>query len=277
MLHVNPDHMCIDGTQTRKTRKLLDPYKKQIQELIECGFQTSQILKKLREMFPCININRTTLSDFCVKLREELFDYTQLPCQQIPVLNDDSILSPHVDTINRLLSENRPMTNILTDIKAEGYPGSYSLLQQYCRAVKPSLCRTKKATHKVKRKDLISAVWSGKTDISEEDMDFINTNYPIFDQIKSIVTEFRTAYSHKDSDAVKLWCEKFAQCEFPAICSFINGINNDAVAFYNSMKYEYSNGLLEGSVNKLKAVKRSMYGRAGYSLLRAKLLLMNGG
>jgi len=35
----------------------------------------------------------------------------------------------------------------------------------------------------------------------------------------------------------------------------------------------YSNGILEGKVNKLKEVKRSMYGRASHSLLRAKMLL----
>ena len=69
--------------------------------------------------------------------------------------------------------------------------------------------------------------------------------------------------------------DKYSQCKFPAICSFINGINADADAFYNSMKYKYSNGLLEGSVNKLKAVKRSMYGRASFFLLKAKLLLAN--
>jgi len=67
------------------------------------------------------------------------------------------------------------------------------------------------------------------------------------------------------------------QCKFPAICSFVNGINDDIDAFYNSMIYQYSNGLLKGFVNKLKAVKRSMYGRASYILLMAKLLLANGG
>ena len=118
-------------------------------------------------------------------------------------------------------------------------------------------------------------VWSGKTDLSDKDITYIEDNYPVLCEIRAIIAEFRTAYSQKDIDAVRIWCDKYSQCKFPAIVSFINGINADTDAFYNSMKFEYSNGLLEGSVNKLKAVKRSMYGRASYLLLRAKLLLAN--
>ena len=277
MLCVNPEYMCVDGTQTRKTRKLLDPYKSQIRELVERGFQPSQILTKLQEMFPGIHIKRTTMSDFCIRLKLELFDYTQSPVENAPVLNDDSILSPYSDRINLMLADSKPITVIFSTIKSEGYLGSYSLLQQYCHRVKPITYRIKKATRKVKRKDLLTAAWSDKSDLSEADMAYIEANYPVFVEMKDMITEFREAYSNKDIDAVKLWCGKYAQCKFPAICSFINGIDADTDAFYNSMKYKYNNGLLEGCVNKLKAFKRSMYGRASYALLRAKLLFANPG
>ena len=275
MLCVSPEHMCVDGTQTRKTHKLLDPYKEQIQELIERGFQTSQILTKLQEKFPDVRVKRTTLSDFCVKLRAELFEYAQSPAEDAPTLSEASILSPYIDKIGEMLADNKPMTIIFAAIKTEGYPGSYSLLQQYCLTIKPLVYRTKKAMRKINRRDLTTVVWSDKTDLSETDILYIETHYPVIGEIKNIISEFRTAYTQKDVEAAKTWCDKYAQCKFPAICSFIKGINADADAFYNSMKYEYNNGLLEGCVNKLKAIKRAMYGRASYVLLRAKLLLAN--
>ena len=275
MLSVNPEYMCVDGTQTRESHKLLDPYKNQIHELIERGFQPSQILAKLQEIYPGIDIKRTTLSDFCAKLRDELFYYTQSPAEGTQTLSDDSILSPYSDNIKLMVNDSKPITVIFAAIKAEGYTGSYSLLQQYCYSVKPIMRRTKKSARKVKRRELVTAAWSDKSDLSEADMEHIENNYPIMGEIKSIIREFRESYTNKDIDAVKLWCLKYAQCKFTAICSFINGIGIDADAFYNSMKYEYSNGLLEGSINKLKAIKRSMYGRASYPLLRAKLLLTN--
>lgn len=39
--------------------------------------------------------------------------------------------------------------------------------------------------------------------------------------------------------------------------------------------YEYSNGLAEGIVNKIKVIKRIMYGRCSFEMLRSKVLLFN--
>ena len=41
----------------------------------------------------------------------------------------------------------------------------------------------------------------------------------------------------------------------------------------NGIKYEYNNGLAEGSVNKIKVIKRIMYGRNSFQLLKAKVVL----
>lgn len=49
-------------------------------------------------------------------------------------------------------------------------------------------------------------------------------------------------------------------------------MNRDLEAVLNSVKYPESNAILEGNVNRLKMIKRDMYGRAGYDLLRAKVL-----
>jgi transposase len=40
----------------------------------------------------------------------------------------------------------------------------------------------------------------------------------------------------------------------------------------NSLKGSFSNGPVEGHINRLKTLKREMYGRAGFELLRARLL-----
>ena len=87
--------------------------------------------------------------------------------------------------------------------------------------------------------------------------------------------EFRTSYSNKDVEAVEQWVNRYSECSFQSIASFIHGIKMDSAAFYNSLKYDYNNGLLEGCVSKLKEVKRTMFGRASYALLRAKMLLSN--
>ncbi|WP_375143424.1 transposase [Domibacillus sp. A3M-37] len=44
-------------------------------------------------------------------------------------------------------------------------------------------------------------------------------------------------------------------------------------AVLNGIREPWSNGLAEGHINRLKLIKRSMYGRAHFSFLRTKLLL----
>ena len=43
-------------------------------------------------------------------------------------------------------------------------------------------------------------------------------------------------------------------------------------AVKNAIALDYNNGLAEGSVNKIKVMKRVMFGRCGNDLLRAKVL-----
>jgi transposase len=54
--------------------------------------------------------------------------------------------------------------------------------------------------------------------------------------------------------------------------SFLAGLKKDLAAVKNGIMYSYNNGLAEGSVNKLKLVKRIMYGRSSFALLKSKLL-----
>jgi len=56
------------------------------------------------------------------------------------------------------------------------------------------------------------------------------------------------------------------------INSFISGIVTDLDAVKNAIRFEYNNSLAEGTVNKLKLVKRIMYGRCSFALLRNKML-----
>ena len=51
------------------------------------------------------------------------------------------------------------------------------------------------------------------------------------------------------------------------------GIERDLEAVKNGIKYDYNNGLAEGSVNKIKVIKRIMYGRCSFDLLKQKVLL----
>jgi len=56
------------------------------------------------------------------------------------------------------------------------------------------------------------------------------------------------------------------------LCRFAGSPQSDYQAVKNALVYAWSNGQVEGQVNRLKLIKRTMYGRAGFDLLRRKVL-----
>jgi len=56
----------------------------------------------------------------------------------------------------------------------------------------------------------------------------------------------------------------------PELRRFAEGIRRDEAAVLAAVTEQWSNGPVEGHINRLKTVKRQMYGRAGFVLLRAR-------
>jgi transposase len=58
----------------------------------------------------------------------------------------------------------------------------------------------------------------------------------------------------------------------PELRRFAAGIRRDEAAVSAAVRGPWSNGPVEGHVNRLKMIKRQMYGRAGFVLLRARVV-----
>lgn len=94
-----------------------------------------------------------------------------------------------------------------------------------------------------------------------------------------ILTELREAYiSFKqtmkggDVNALDDWIKKYSESRFKGIAIFAKHMWKDIDAIRNAIRYRYSNGIAEGLNNKIKAIKREMYGRARKDLLEKKLI-----
>jgi transposase len=68
------------------------------------------------------------------------------------------------------------------------------------------------------------------------------------------------------------WLSSVEASHLPELESFARGIQQDKAAVFAGLTLPWSNGLLEGHVNRLKLIKRSMYGRAKLHLLRQRVL-----
>jgi len=88
----------------------------------------------------------------------------------------------------------------------------------------------------------------------------------------SLVKEFHAAIFSKKPEKLDTWIESAKKHDVPELQSFVEGISKDLAAIKNGIIYPYNNGLAEESVNKIKVIKRIMYGRNSFELLKAKVL-----
>jgi len=68
------------------------------------------------------------------------------------------------------------------------------------------------------------------------------------------------------------WMKEVRESHIKELISFVNGIDRDYDAVRAGLTYSWSQGPVEGTVNKIKTHKRLMYGRASFPLLRKKML-----
>jgi transposase len=69
------------------------------------------------------------------------------------------------------------------------------------------------------------------------------------------------------------WITAVEADDQPDLRSFTAGLRRDHDAVVNGLTMTYSSGVVEGHVNRIKMIKRQMYGRANLDLLRKRILL----
>jgi transposase len=72
------------------------------------------------------------------------------------------------------------------------------------------------------------------------------------------------------------WLTAVEAGDQPELRSFANGIRRDQQAVTAGLTLPYSSAAVEGNVTRIKMIKRQMYGRAGFALLRKRVILHPG-
>ena len=84
--------------------------------------------------------------------------------------------------------------------------------------------------------------------------------------------EFVTLLKERQVEVLDSWLTRAKACHVTELTSFVNGIRRDYAAVRAACSLPWSNGTTEGQVNRLKFLKRQMFGRAHLDLLRVKVL-----
>ena len=97
--------------------------------------------------------------------------------------------------------------------------------------------------------------------------------HPDLSRLVELADEFLQLLRQRRADDFDDWLLKAARCAFNPLQTFAKGLFDDYAAVKASLMTEFSNGPVEGLNNKLKMLKRQMYGRANLELLTKRFIM----
>jgi transposase len=94
-------------------------------------------------------------------------------------------------------------------------------------------------------------------------------------QLAASITHFATLLTPcaRNADGLSRWIGQVHAADLPHLHAFTRGLDRDRDAVNAALTLPYSNGLTEGVNTKTKRIARQMHGRAGFTLLRHRILL----
>jgi transposase len=93
-----------------------------------------------------------------------------------------------------------------------------------------------------------------------------------YETVFQLARDFRVMVTKRQAGTLPRWLQEAKQSGIAELQSLAAGILRDFDAVRAALLLPYSNGQTEGQVNKLKSLKKQMYGRANFDLLRTRIL-----
>lgn len=185
-----------------------------------------------------------------------------------------------LDKYKEIIIDNidKKMTDIFEILKKKGYKGKYNNLKYYVK-IRGLKVSTMEKNIFVNRTNIIDILYhKGINDLllnntERENLKLLLKKDSQLSNIVQISDEFYVTIFSENSDKLDKWIEKAKKLNISELNKFISTIEKDIFATKNAIEYlTLSNGLIEGKNCKMKHIKRMMYGRCSYKLLKAKLI-----
>lgn len=109
-------------------------------------------------------------------------------------------------------------------------------------------------------------------------MEILLKNVPELRIVRKLVQIFKTMLVRGFGN-IRKWIDfvKSSKYKLSGLKTFARGLLRDIKAVENGIRMPWSNGAVEGHINRIKSIKRQMYGRASFDLLRKKVILSQTG
>jgi transposase len=185
----------------------------------------------------------------------------------------ESIVDHHASYLDQRLKEGcRSATRLWRELRERGFQGQVNGVRYWLRQRRNY--RTRAASPPQRRALRASprqVVWSllkaspAANDMLEE----VYQKSPEIAKVAELARSFFRMFRERNLEALPAWLEAVRDT---ALAGFAAGLKRDIDAVREALRLPWNQGHVEGQVHRLKLIKRQMYGRAGFDLLRLRVL-----
>jgi transposase len=223
----------------------------------------------MRRIARALGVNRQTVQGW-------------LRSRQLPIWRQQprgSSVDRHADHLHRRWGEGcRNAAELWREIRQQGFRGQLRTVQRWVRQhrsadpIVPGLSRTTGAWPTPSRQRVAWLVVADRERLDAREQLFVDAlmaSSPELSHLISLAREFRTFVRQKVADRLDEWV---AAAQGSALAGFAEGLARDLAAVRAALSLPWSTGPVEGQISRLKTIKRTMCGRAGFELLRHRVL-----
>lgn len=159
----------------------------------------------------------------------------------------------------------------------EGFLGTYGATRMAVEAIRKArrLQFSQEKSDLITRPQISLLLWKWPQQLTFEQSQWLHylfEHYPIFKKLYDIVQTFRKAVEIRDYSRFLNWLSQQLADRTQPFYPYALRLRQDLNAIKNAFEYPYTNGFVEGHVNRLKTEKRRLYGRASVVLLEKRVL-----
>jgi transposase len=186
-----------------------------------------------------------------------------------------TLVDPYRDHLRARRAEDPavPVPCLLAEIRDLGYPGSMNLPCRYITQGRVEADRPHLSSRRVTR--LLLTRPAALTDSQQSLLAGLTAACPEMTSLAALIRSFAALLSPDPANEARLtdWAESARAADLPSLHAFTRGLDLDKQAAIAAVTLPFHNGRTEGVNTKTKMIKRQMYGRAGFTLLRHRILL----
>jgi transposase len=163
------------------------------------------------------------------------------------------------------------------ELREQGWAGSEQTVRRYVRPFRQAPAAPGPAPAVPKTRQITRWLLTRPDHLQPDEqaqLQAIRARCPHIDALAGHVTAFAEMMTARTgSRDLEAWLAAVEADDRSGLRSLAAGIRNDQQAVTNGLTLHWNSGRVEGTVNKIKMIKRQMYGRAGFDLLRKRVIL----